>query len=256
MHLEGKVGIVTGGSRGIGRAVCLGLARHGADVVVAARTETPVEGMPGTIHDTAKEIEGMGRKALAVKCDVTAQESVEEMVRITLEEFGRIDVLVNNAAVAFYAPTLDMPLKRWELVLRVSLTGAFVCTKAVLPTMIEQKSGSIVNISSGAATARGGTFTGIAYDVAKAGVERFTYGLAAELGKYNIAANCVKPRGIVDTEGMRFWNPNADYSRWDSPDQMVRAVLFLAAQSASGVSAVVATDEELGRWHAAAFAEL
>jgi NAD(P)-dependent dehydrogenase (short-subunit alcohol dehydrogenase family) len=193
---------------------------------------------------------------LAVKCDVTSEESVQEMVKKTINEFGRVDILVNNAGVAFYVPTINMPLKRWELVLRVILNGTFLCTKAVLPTMIEQKRGSIVNISSLAASIRGPTFTGIAYDVAKAGLERFTYGLATEVGRYNIAVNCVKPRGIVDTEGMRFMNPGADYSTWDSPDTMVKAAVFFAMQDGHGVSGVVATDEELSYWHAAIFAEL
>lgn len=256
MKLQDKVAIVTGGSRGIGKAVCLGLARHGADVVIAARTETETQGLPGTIHDTAEQIRAMGRRALAARCDVTKEESVQEMVDKAIDEFGRIDILVNNAGVAFYASTVNMPLKRWELVLRVILNGSFLCSKAVLPKMMEQKRGSIVNISSLAASIRGPTFTGIAYEVAKAGIERLTYGLASEVGEYNIAVNCVKPRGIVDTEGMRFMNPQADYSSWDSPEMMVKAVILLAMQDASGMSGIVATDEELSHWHAATFAEL
>jgi NAD(P)-dependent dehydrogenase (short-subunit alcohol dehydrogenase family) len=162
MKLEGKVAIITGASRGLGKAFALDFAREGADVVVAARTET--EGnIPGTINQTADEIEAIGRRALAVRCDVTKEESVEEVVKKTLDEFGRIDVLVNNAGVAWWPPITETPLKRFELVLRVNLIGAFLCVKAVLPTMIEQKRGSIINISSLAANKRVRGFSGISY---------------------------------------------------------------------------------------------
>jgi len=250
--LKGKVAIVTGSSRGIGKAIALGLAREGANVVVAARTETEIEQLPGTIHKTAEEIQALGGRALAVRCNVIDEQEVEEMIRKTVEEFGRVDVLVNSAAVAYYAPLLEMPLRRWELVLRVNLTGPFLCTKAVVPTMMEQRSGSIINISSVDATMRIKTpvRTGLPYGVSKAGIERFTWGLAAELGQYNIAVNALKPRGAVDTPGMRFMNPDLEWSQWDSPDMMVKASVFLATQDATGVTGMVATDEELCTWHA------
>lgn len=127
MKLEGKVCIVTGSSRGIGKAIAVGFAREGASAVAAARTETETERLPGSIHKTAEEIRSLGGHVLAVRCDVTSEEEVEEMVRKTLEEFGRIDILVNNAAVAYYAPLLEMPFKRWDPVLRVNLKGTFLC---------------------------------------------------------------------------------------------------------------------------------
>jgi NAD(P)-dependent dehydrogenase (short-subunit alcohol dehydrogenase family) len=251
MKLSGKVAIVTGSSRGIGKAIAIGLAREGAKVVVAARAETDSQKLPGTIYKTADEIQALGGSALPIKCDVTDEPSVNDMVQKALDEFGHIDVLVNNAGVAFYYPIVETPLKRWELVLRVSLTGAFLCSKAVLLQMIEQKSGSIINISSLAADQRilSQVPTGVAYAVAKAGLDRFTLGLAEEVGQYNIAANAVKPAGVVDTEGMRLWQPDADKSRWETPDRMVKVVIFLAGQDAQGVTGVVATDEEFCVWH-------
>ena len=248
--LKGKVAIVTGSSRGIGKDIAVGFAREGADVVVAARTETDTERLPGTIHRTAEEIRALGARALALKCSVVDEEEVEGMVRKTLEEFGRVDILVNNAGIAYYAPLQEMPLKRWELVLRVNLTGAFLCARAVIPTMMKQRSGSIINISSVDATLKTKTpvFTGLAYGASKAGLERLTWGMAVELEEYNIAVNALKPRGAVDTPGMRFMNPGLDtslLSLWDSSDMMVKAAIFLAAQDASGVTGVVATDEEL-----------
>ena len=251
MKLRGKVAIVTGGSRGLGKAIAIGLSKEGANVVVAARTEVGKRELPGTIHQTAEEIKASGADALAIRCDVTDEESINHMVQKTLEQFGHIDVLVNNAGIAFLSPIVETPIKRWELVIRVNLGGAFLCSKAVLPHMIEQKSGSIINISSLAADERdeGTVATGVAYAVSKAGLDRLTFGLATEVGKYHIAVNAIKPHRVVNTEGMRLWQPDADKSLWQSADLMVKATIFLASQDSKGITGTVATDREICTWH-------
>ena len=251
MKSDRKVAIVTGSSRGLGRAIAVGLARNGASVVVAAKTEIDNPQMPGTIHKTVEQIQALGGRALAIKCDVTNEQSVHDMVQRTLSEFGRIDILVNNAGTAFYYPVIETPLKRWELVLKVNLTGAFLCSKAVLQSMIDQKSGCILNISSLAANERdnGTVPTGLAYAVAKAGLDRFTWGLAAEVGRFNIAVNCLKPKKVVDTEGMRSWVKEEDRKEWVSPEKMVKCTLFLANQETMRLAGVVATDEEICAWY-------
>jgi citronellol/citronellal dehydrogenase len=252
MKLAQKVAIVTGASRGIGKAIAVGFAGEGASVIVAARTEVQKDkNLPGTIYQTAKEIEDSGGKALPVRCDVTDEASVASMVEKALGAFGGIDILVNNAGVAFHYPIVETPLKRWEIVIRVNLTGAFLCTKAVLPSMMQRRQGSIINLSSLAADERdeGTVPTGVAYAVAKAGLDRLTWGLAAEVGRYNIAVNALKPKLAVDTEGMRFWTREEDRKGWVPPDKMVKCAVFLAAQDASGVTGSVATDEELSLWH-------
>ncbi len=251
MELKDKVAIVTGGSRGLGKALALGLSKEGAAVVIAARTEEENRNLPGTIYKTAEAIKASGSEALAVKCDVTNEESVNRMVNLTLKSFGHVDVLVNNAGVAFYYPIIETPLKRWELVIRVNLIGAFLCSKAVLPHMIKQKCGSIINISSLAADERdeGTVPTGVAYAVSKAGLDRLTLGLATEAGKYNIAVNAVKPHRVVDTDGMRLWQPDADRSLWQSADMMVEAVNLLACQDGMGITGSIATDREICTWH-------
>src|SRR5689334_21413154 len=124
-------------------------AKEGCNIVAAARTEEQQDPrLPGTIHDTAREIEGLGVRAIAVRCDVTDEESVAAMVKRTLDEFGRIDILVNNAGIMLPAKLVDMPLKRWDLIWRVNARGAIACSKAVLPTMVQQRDGVIFNISS------------------------------------------------------------------------------------------------------------
>lgn len=251
MKLKGKVAIVTGASRGLGKAIAMGLAKEGVAVTIAARTEKETKELPGTIYRTAEEIKSLGGHSLPVRCDMTQEEEVNQMVLRTIEEFGQIDILVNNAGIAFPSPIWEMPLKRWELVLRVNLTGTFLCTKAVLPSMMERRKGSIINLSSIQATYRATrpARTGIAYGVSKAAIERFTWGVAAEVEKFNIAVNCVKPRGSIKTEGMELLNPDSDGSDWDPPDRLLRAVAFLAGQDASGVTGSVATDEEICAWH-------
>jgi citronellol/citronellal dehydrogenase len=245
MSLDGKIAIVTGGSRGVGKAMALGLAKSGVVVVVAARTEIETPDLRGTIGKTVEEIRQAGGEALSVVCDVTDETGVGGMVSTVMDRFGRVDILVNNSGIAFPARTWEMPLKRWELVLKVNLTGAFLCARAVLPGMMERRAGSIINISSIQATQKGSVDTGLAYGVSKAGLERFTIGLAAEVEPFGIAVNCLKPRGAVDTEGMRYLHASADKTRWDPPDMMIKACVFLAAQGAGGITGLVATDEEI-----------
>jgi NAD(P)-dependent dehydrogenase (short-subunit alcohol dehydrogenase family) len=259
-ELSDKVAIVTGASRGIGKDIAIGFARYGAAVVVAARTNIEKNGLPGTIHKTLEQIQEIGGKGMAVQTDVTNEESVQQMVQKTLGQFGRIDILVNNAGISTYVPTVNMSLKQWDLVVRVNLYGTFLCSKAVLPRMIQQRSGSIINITShgrratiypkftediaGAATA---------YDAAKGGIERFTLSLAEELSEHNIAVNCIKPEYGVATEGMKFWFKDNDWSGWASSEAMVQGVLFLATQNATGVNGIVITAEALAEQHAGAF---
>lgn len=250
MKLSGKVAIVTGASRGIGKAIAIGFAKQGVEVVVAARTEVEKEGkLPGTIYKTAEEIQHLGQKVVPIKCDITHEEDVQNMIEKVLEHFDHIDILVNNAGTAYYRPLIETPLRRWELVLAVNLTGAFLCSKAVLPSMVKQRCGSIINISSGAANDRLMTIAGVPYAVSKAALERFTWGLASEVGQFNIAVNAVKPVKWIATEGVRSQRPNAGELDWGSPDKMVKSVVFLAAQDGKGVTGVVATDEELCTWH-------
>lgn len=239
-RLDGRVAIVTGASRGIGRNMAVALAEAGCAVVIAARSVEENPKLPGTIHSVAARIEAAGGRALAVPCDITSEESIATTVATTLERFGRIDCLINNAGVMWLAKTGDTPLKRWDLVMRVNLTGTFLFTKAVLPVMRAQKQGSLIAITTGGVlmtdAAKGGGSN--AYWVSKAGVERLYRGLASELAPDGIAVNCLAPNGVVLTEGWEYASGGATIpdEYVEAPELMGRAAVLLAAQDAGGIS--------------------
>ena len=249
MKMAGKVCIVTGASRGIGKAIAIGFALEGADIVVAARTETQKdERLPGTIHTTAEAIRKIGRRALPVKMDVAVEDDVINTVKQTIDIFGRVDVMVHNAALAYWNKLWEIPVKVWDRVINVNLRGAFLCARTVLPYMINQKSGSIINLSSPGANIGGKVDGGMAYSASKAGLERMSNGLAEEVREYGISVNCLKPEDFVDSEGARFWSPpGTDFSKWESPDLMVKAAVFLANQTSNGITGGIFTEKELDR---------
>jgi citronellol/citronellal dehydrogenase len=240
--LEGQVAVVTGASRGIGRAIAIDFARAGADVVVSARSsESAPSKLPGTIEQTAREVEAEGRRALAVATDVTDEAQVGALAERTLAEFGRIDILVNNAGISFPAPFAQTPLKRWDLVMNVNLRGPVMCTQAFLPRMLEQGSGRIINISSYLAEVM---MPGMmSYSVSKIALEKLTQYLGEELQPKGIAVNALRIELMIATEGWQFRNPDADYSTWDKPDAASEATLWLATRDLSYTGRVVTIAE-------------
>ncbi|MCH8919735.1 MAG: SDR family NAD(P)-dependent oxidoreductase [Chloroflexi bacterium] len=240
--LSGQVAVVTGASRGIGRAIAIEFARAGADVVVSARSsEKAPSKMPGTIEETAREVEAAGGRAIAVPTDVTDESQVQAMAQRTLDEFGRVDILVNNAGVSFPAPFSKTPLKRWDLVMNVNLRGPVMCTQAFLPRMLEQGSGRIINISSYLAEV---LMPGMmSYSVSKIALEKLTQALAAELQPKKIAVNALRIEVNIATEGWQFLNPNIDYSDWAKPEAASETTLWLATRDPSYTGRVVTIAE-------------
>lgn len=249
MQLAGKVALVTGSSRGIGKAIALGFASEGANVVVASRSESEKEGLPGTIYATAQEVSALGVRALPIKCDLANEESVQATVERALAEFGHIDILVNNAAATFVGSLVETPTRMWDRVMSVNVRGTFLCCRYVLPKMIERRTGSIINISSTVAELDRLTPAGTVYAVSKAAVERLTTKLAQEVRDHNIAVNCIKPERMVSTEGMRRWVPEERWSKLIPPDTMVQAAILLAQQDARGICGIVATDHQIVARH-------
>jgi citronellol/citronellal dehydrogenase len=246
MKLLDKVCIITGSSRGIGKALALGFAKEGAKVVVAARSEEEGK-LPGTIFKTVEEIQSFGGEALPVKCDVTNEEDIYNMVETVLHKYGRIDVMFNNAGINFMAPLGDMPIKRWDIVMKVNVRAPFICCKAVLPQMKNQRSGSIINMSSRVASRREpNSFT---YAMSKSALERMTYALAEEVREYNISVNALTP-GPVRTEGTEIIGPPyGDWSGWKAPEVVVAPAIFLACQDAKSFTGkLVHTPDYLNTW--------
>jgi len=261
IDLSGRVALVTGGSRGLGRADALALARAGADVVIAdiqvesdESTETAerygvlaqVAKAQGIVYteQTAQEIQGMGRRAAAMKCDVTDRGQVQETISRVVTEFGSVDILINNAGTLDHAAQfLDQNPDLWERDLRVNLTGGFNCAQAVWPHMKERQWGRIVNMASVAGTLGG--FGQASYSTTKAGVLGLTRTLAMEGGRHGITCNAIVP-GVIGTEAFNFANPAMNerivnrtvFKRPGEPDDIANAICFLCSDLASYITGV------------------
>ncbi len=250
MKLEGKVAIVTGSSRGIGKEIALTLAREGAKVAIVARTEKEGENkLPGTIHQTVSEIRAFGGFAIPIRTDLTVDADIENMAKRVLAEWGRIDILVNDAAANKNDMVVDLAVKYWDLMIKVNLRGMFLCTKAVLPAMITQKSGSIICMSSVAAK-RQAPPGEVCYSITKVGIEFFAWGLAQEVKQHNIAVNDLYPTGGVATDGFKTVFAKRGVtdeilSRMKTPAQIAEAALWLAQQNAQTFTGHSVNDDEV-----------
>jgi NAD(P)-dependent dehydrogenase (short-subunit alcohol dehydrogenase family) len=208
MKLKGKVAIVTGGARGLGRAYVLHLARLGADVVINDVDLNAAAEYNETLAAATvmAEVEALGGRALGIQADVTQAAQVDGMVEETLSAFGRVDILVNNAGGALKSPlnnsaaTADMD--HYQYIMDINLTGTILCCQAAARAMKTQRSGKIVNVSSQAGLWSGHNGGGMAYKVAKAGIAHYTRVLAAELGPYNINVNCIAPGWILSSRAI------------------------------------------------------
>lgn len=243
LPLQGKVVIVTGARQGLGKSISLGMAEKGADLVICDRVIDD-----GKLAETAKEIEAMGRQALSLGGDITIEDDVNKIARGAMDKFGKIDVLVNNAGVTSQDSFANMSYKRWRLILSVNLDGTFLCSKIVLPYMLEKKSGMIINVSSILAHQ---IRMNIAYGVTKAAVERFTMGLAREMRREEgIAVTCIRPY-FVKTEVVMGFMDGRDISDFEEPIIWQKYPAMLAAAKPEDVTGKIwdkaALEEKFGK---------
>jgi NAD(P)-dependent dehydrogenase (short-subunit alcohol dehydrogenase family) len=219
MKLKDKIAVITGGGRGIGKAIAMAYAREGAKLALCARTRSELE-------QAVNEIQALKAECKGWSCDVSLEEPVQEFVSEVLNAFGRIDVLVNNAGVMTRpVPMAALEVKKWDYTIAVNLRGPFLTTQAVLPQMIKQKNGSIINVSSSIGRSSCANF--IAYATSKWGLEGFTQTLAAEVRSYNIRANTVDP-GYVATK-------LTGYSG-SKPESVTDVFVYLASDEAKAVT--------------------
>ena len=232
MSLEDQVVMITGAGRGIGRGLAEAFAKEGAHIVAVARS------IP-QINETAEAVRAMGRRAVALPCDVTDSDAIKGVVETAEKDLGPIDVLINNAGYAHFQPVAELPTDEWRRTLEVNLTGPFLCIQAVLPGMMERQRGRIINISSMAGVKpypeQG------AYCASKHGLNGLTKVLAMEMREYNIGVHSICPGGL-DTELTQKAMPDRDKSDWMTPADVAHAAVYLATQSPRA-----ATDEILLR---------
>jgi 2-deoxy-D-gluconate 3-dehydrogenase len=234
--LTGKVAIVTGGNGGIGYGMARGLAQAGANIVIAARRAEKNAQAVADLHE-------LGVKAMSVVTDVQDEASVQAMVRATVEAFGGIDILVNNAGINIRKAPQDYTLMEWQQVLNTNLTGVFLCSRAVYPSMAKAGGGKIINI--GSMTSIFGSNVSPAYGATKGGVVQFTKSLAVFWAKDKIQVNALLPGWIhtdltasASAERYNFIKSRIPHGRWGEPDELAGAVVFLASPASDYITGV------------------
>jgi len=244
------VAIITGGAGGIGKALALGLARHGADVVVTSRTLSKLE-------PVAADIKALGKKSLAVASDVTDERSIKAMVERVVQAFSHIDILVNAAGINIRNSAEDIPVEDWQKVMDFNARGTFICCQAVGRVMMKQNSGKIVNVSS-VRGRYGALASGVAYCPSKGAVDSLTRTLACEWAKYNILVNAVAPT-LIETDLTRQALANPEFAktmrariplgRWGFPEDVVGPTVFLASKASDFVTGqIIYVDGGVTTW--------
>jgi len=240
--LTGQVAVITGSSRGIGKNIALRLARAGADIVVAAKSELSRDSLPGSIHETVSEIEALGRQALAVRTNVRDADQLESMVNAALERFGRIDILINNAGALHWRSVADTPPKRYDLMMEVNARAAFVASHFVLPHMIERGSGTIIQMSPPIDLRMLPGKTG--YCMSKFGMSLLAMGMGAEVKATEIKSCALWPATAIESQATinhKLGGPQY----WRKADILADAVGAILVANSEQVNGKCLVDEDV-----------
>ncbi|WP_017913429.1 NAD(P)-dependent oxidoreductase [Xanthomonas sp. SHU 166] len=233
MTLQGKTLLITGASRGIGLAIALRAARDGANVAIAAKSAVPNPKLPGTIHTAAAAVEAAGGRALALKCDIREEEQVRAAVAATVEAFGGIDVLVNNASAIWLRGALETPMKRFDLMQQVNARGSFLCAQACLPHLLRSANPHILTLAPPPSLDPKWWAPHTGYTLAKMGMSFVTLGLAGEFGPQGVAVNALWPRTLIATEALNMI-PGVDAGNGRRPEIMADAAHAVLTRPAAG----------------------
>lgn len=233
MTLKGKTLLITGASRGIGLAIALRAARDGANVAIAAKSAVPNPKLPGTIHTAAAAVEAAGGRALALKCDIREEEQVRAAVAATVEAFGGIDILVNNASAIWLRGALETPMKRFDLMQQVNARGSFLCAQACLPHLLRSANPHILTLAPPPSLDPKWWAPHTGYTLAKMGMSFVTLGLAGEFGPQGVAVNALWPRTLIATEALNMI-PGVDAGNGRRPEIMADAAHAVLTRPAAG----------------------
>lgn len=243
--LKDKVIFITGASRGIGREIALRCARDGAKIVVAAKTREPHPTLPGTIETVAKEIEALGGQALPIQVDVRHEENVYAAVEMAHKQFGGIDILINNASAIFLAPTLEMPMKRFDLIYSVNVRGTFMCSQACLPHLKKSSNPHILNLSPPLNMQAKWFKNHLAYTLSKYGMSMCTLGMAEEFKSAGIAVNSLWPKTTLATAAVEVNFPLEILQASRKPIIVADAAYAIITRNSREVTGNFFVDEEV-----------
>jgi len=244
--LKDKTLFITGASRGIGLAIALRAARDGANVAIAAKSDVPNPKLPGTIHSAAAAVAAAGGKALALKCDIREEDDVRGAVQQTLERFGGIDILVNNASAIWLRGALDTPMKRFDLMQQVNARGTFLCAQACLPHLLKAPNPHILTLAPPPSLAAKWWAPHTGYTLAKMGMSFVTIGLAGEFGPRGVAVNALWPRTLIATDALNMI-PGVSAANGRRPDIMADAAHAILVRPAAGFNGRFLIDDEVLR---------
>ncbi|HET6555127.1 MAG TPA: NAD(P)-dependent oxidoreductase [Dyella sp.] len=244
--LAGKTLFISGASRGIGLAIALRAARDGANIAIAAKSSVPNPRLPGTIHSAAAEIQAAGGKALPIKCDIREEDEVLAAVAATVEAFGGIDILVNNASAIWLAGALDTPMKRFDLMQQVNARGSFLCAQACLPHLLKSANPHILTLAPPPSLDPKWWAPHTGYTLAKMGMSFVTLGLAGEFGPQGVAVNALWPRTIIATDALNMI-PGIPLDRCRKPAIVADAAHAVLTRQAKGFAGHFLIDEDVLR---------